>query len=103
MRILRPSLGGEIGYDWTVPNTSLILGPYGKALLQYDILQSGRVVLTNGTLSSETTISGVLGGGLRAQITDYLSAMVEGTYNTVGAPNISQWVTTAQVRLSLPF
>jgi hypothetical protein len=102
VRILRPSAGGEIGYDWAVPRTSLVLGPYGKALLQYDILQSGRATLTNGTLASETTLSGVLGGGLRARITDYLSAMID-TYNTVGAANISQWVTTGEVRLDLPF
>lgn len=103
VRILRPSLGGEIGYDWTVPMTSVVVGPYGKALLQYDILQSGRPMLANGTLASDTTLSGVLGGGARLRITDYLSAMIEGTYNTVGAANISQWVTTGEVRVDLPF
>ena len=103
VRILRPSAGGTVGYDLAVPQTGWVVTPFGKALLQVDVLHSGRPVLTNGTLADDQSVTGVLGGGLRARFTDYLSADIQGTYNTVGANNISQWIAAGMLRLDLPF
>jgi hypothetical protein len=103
VRIGRLHGGGEAGYDIPIPNCHIVIAPFAKALVQYDLLHDGRPVTANGALVSETTVSGVLGGGIDARFSDLILLRLESSYDTIGAQNISQWNAAAQLRVNLPF
>ena len=103
VRIGRLHGGGEVGYNIVMPGFPVVIAPFAKAVLQYDLLHDGRPVTANGTLVGETTVSGVLGGGIDARFTDLVMFRLESTYDTVGASYISQWQAKGQVRVNLPF
>jgi len=103
VRIGRLHGGGELGYNIVIPGFPVVIAPFAKAALQYDFLHDGRPVTANGDLVSETTVSGVLGGGVDARFTDLFLFRLEGGYDSIGASYVSQWQAKGQVRVNLPF
>lgn len=100
----RVSLGGEIGRPLDVGDLCVCsFEPFIKAKLNYDFLHDGRVVLANGQLSAVNDVTAQLGGGFRIGLYRYLVAVIDGSYDTLGATDLEGWNVRGRVDFTLPF
>lgn len=100
----RASLGGEIGRPLDMGGLCVCtFEPFIKAKLNYDFLHDGRVILANGQLSAVNDITGQLGGGFRLGLYRYIAAVIDGSYDTLGATDLEGWNIRGRVDFTLPF
>lgn len=100
----RASFGGEIGRPLDLTGVCVCrFEPFLKAKLNYDFKHDGRVVLANGQLSAVNDMTGQLGGGFRVGFGRYLAAVIDGSYDTLGASDLEGWNVRGRVDFTLPF
>lgn len=103
-RMGRASLGGEIGHPVNLQDIcSCSVEPFIKAKLNYDFLHDGQVILANGQLSAVNDVTGQAGGGFKVTIGRYIVALIDSSYDTLGASNLYGWNVRGRIDFTVPF
>ena len=103
-RMGRASLGGEIGHPVNLQDIcTCSIEPFIKAKLNYDFLHNGQVLLANGQLSAVHDLTGQAGGGFRVTFGRYLVALIDSSYDTLGASNLYGWNVRGRLDFTFPF